>query len=139
MPALAASPRTGAAPAPAPRPRLPAASSPALEAAALSASLSRAPTAAGTVCGDPRIAGTRIAPIRGPGQCGIASPVRVTAVAGVQLDPPATIACETAAALADWVGGTVAPTAQRTLGARLSALKIAASYSCRPRNNVSEA
>lgn len=88
----------------------------------------------GSVCGDPAIRGETLAPIpaklRG---CGIADPVLVTEVDGVRLSPAATINCEAATALRKWVARGLKPAAG---AAGVSELRIAASYSCRPRNNV---
>ncbi|WP_234872616.1 extensin-like domain-containing protein [Allitabrizicola rongguiensis] len=88
----------------------------------------------GSVCGVPGIKGEEIAPItsrvRG---CGIADPVRVTSVDGVQLSPAATIDCGTAIALNRWVDQALQPAFKRD---KVAELRIAASYACRPRNNV---
>lgn len=90
----------------------------------------------GSVCGDPAIRGQVVPPIpaklRG---CGIDNPVRITAVDGVALTTPATVSCETAGALRKWVSGAVKPVIGKT-GGGLAALRVAASYSCRTRNNV---
>ena len=89
----------------------------------------------GSVCGDPAIRGQSIPPIparlRG---CGLDDGVRVTAIDGVLLSQPAKIDCTTARALRRWVGGTVKP-AVGDLGGGVVALKVAAHYSCRTRNN----
>lgn len=88
----------------------------------------------GSVCGVPGIKGEEIAPItsrvRG---CGIEDPVRVTSVDGVQLSPAATIDCDTAVALNNWVDRGLQPAFKRD---KVAELRIAASYACRPRNNV---
>ena len=88
----------------------------------------------GSVCGVPGIKGEEIAPItsrvRG---CGIEDPVRVTSVDGVQLSPAATIDCGTAVALNNWVDRALQPAFKRD---KVAQLRIAASYACRPRNNV---
>ncbi len=88
----------------------------------------------GSVCGDPAIQGEVLAPItsrvRG---CGIDAPVRVTSVDGVALSTGAVLDCETARALRAWVSGGLKPAFGRKEVARL---QVAASYACRPRNNV---
>ncbi len=88
----------------------------------------------GSVCGDPSIKGEVLAPITSRVKgCGIDNPVRVTSVDGVALNQSAVISCETAVALKDWVSGALKPAFGRK---EVVALRVAASYSCRPRNNV---
>lgn len=89
----------------------------------------------GALCGDPRLAGARIEAINGPGGCGVPQPVRLSAAAGVRLEPPVQIGCEAARAIADWVQKSAAPAAEAEAGARLIALRTAAGYSCRTRNS----
>lgn len=88
----------------------------------------------GYVCGDPDILGDELARItsnvRG---CGVEEPVRVTAVDGVRLTTPATIDCTTARALKTWVQEGMRPAFGRQ---EVVGLRIAASYICRPRNNI---
>lgn len=88
----------------------------------------------GFVCGDRAIRGEELAPItsrvRG---CGIAEPVRVTSVDGIRLTTPATIDCTTARALKSWIEDGMRPAFGRQ---EVVELRIAASYICRPRNNV---
>jgi hypothetical protein len=93
----------------------------------------------GAVCGDPAILGKSIPPIlsRVKG-CGLEDGVSVTSVAGVALTQPASIDCATAQALKDWVEGGVKPAVGRK-GGGVAALQVAASYTCRPRNNQSGA
>ena len=90
----------------------------------------------GAVCGDPAIRGTALAaiPARLDG-CGLEEGVRVRAVAGVALSSPVDIDCPTARALKRWVETGVEPAIGRR-GGGVVALSVAASYSCRPRNNV---
>lgn len=90
----------------------------------------------GSVCGDPAIRGQAVPPI--PARiagCGLANPVRITAVDGVALTTPATVNCEAAAALRSWVTNTAKPALDKA-GGGLAALQVAGSYSCRTRNNV---
>ncbi len=89
----------------------------------------------GAICGDPAIEGQNLSPIAGRLRgCGVAKPVRVTAVDGVALSLPATLNCDAARALRNWVSGAVKPAVGR-LGGGVSSLKVAAHYSCRTRNN----
>jgi hypothetical protein len=89
----------------------------------------------GTVCGDPAIVGKSIPPILAKTKgCGLDEGVSVTSVAGVALSQPASIDCATARSLKDWVEGGVKPAVGRK-GGGVVALQVAASYSCRPRNN----
>lgn len=91
------------------------------------------------LCGDARLLGVRIGPVGEdaalPG-CGAPEAVRVTAVAGVRLDPPATVNCQVGRRLADWVERGVQPASQRAFGRPVTSLKNAASYACRRRNNL---
>lgn len=88
----------------------------------------------GYVCDDPGILGEELAPITSKIKaCNVEEPVRVTSVDGLTLSPPATITCQTATALKKWVKGAVKPTFGRR---QIVGLTVAASYSCRPRNNV---
>lgn len=94
-----------------------------------------ATTRAGSICGDRSIRGQKLAPI--PGRlkgCGIAAPVRVTAVDGVTLSQPATLNCQAAKALNKWVKGSVKPAVGR-LGGGVASLTVLSHYSCRTRNN----
>ena len=89
----------------------------------------------GSVCSDPRIKGEVIASI--PGRiagCGVENPVRITSVSGVRLTQAATVNCETATALNDWVNNGIKPAVGRR-GGGLEALKVVAHYACRTRNN----
>ena len=95
------------------------------------------PVPLGEVCGDPALVGTGLLPIAGEGGCGVAAPVSLAAAAGVSLEPPATVACGTARALAAWLrrDGS-ARFAER--GAVLAALVVVDGYSCRNRNRAEE-
>lgn len=88
----------------------------------------------GYVCGDPDIRGQDLAAIgsKVPG-CGVPEPVRVTQIDGVRLSQPATINCQTARALKTWLDRGARPAFR---GRQIVELKIAASYICRPRNNI---
>jgi hypothetical protein len=88
----------------------------------------------GEVCGSPALVGTRLPALR-EGGCGIAAPIRLNSAAGVALEPPPVIACETALALVTWLRrGPVASFA--ALGQQLRAVAVVDAYSCRNRNRV---
>lgn len=88
----------------------------------------------GSVCGDPSIRGGSIPPIPAKvSGCGIPDPVHITEVDGLRLSTPATMDCDAARALKKWVQRGLKPAAS---GAKIKGLVVAASYSCRPRNNV---
>ena len=89
----------------------------------------------GSVCNDPAIRGARVQPISGRLQgCGVAEPVRVSAVDGVALSQAAIMDCATARALKAWIEGSVKPAIGR-LGGGLARLEVAAHYVCRTRNH----
>jgi hypothetical protein len=71
--------------------------------------------------------------------CGAAGQIRISAIKlkngkQVALRPSALIRCETAEVIADWVREDLAP-ATETYGG-LVRIEVAASYHCRPRNNI---
>ncbi|MBF9034130.1 hypothetical protein HKCCE2091_07750 [Rhodobacterales bacterium HKCCE2091] len=93
------------------------------------------PGTRGQLCGRPGIVGERLDPI--PGRisgCGIAEPVRVREIDGVTLTSPATVNCDAARALQDWLNEAAIPIVGRT-GGGVSNLRVVASYACRTRNN----
>lgn len=94
----------------------------------------RVTSGAGSVCGVREIKGMAVAPVRGPGACGIAKPVKISSVSGVTLNMQPTIDCTTAKALNDWVRGGVIPAVGRR-GGGVAGLHIIAAYSCRTRNS----
>ncbi|MGB5558623.1 MAG: extensin family protein, partial [Paracoccaceae bacterium] len=84
----------------------------------------------GALCGIEGIQGVKLAPIAGRIQgCGVADPVRVVSVDGVQLSTPAIMDCPTAQALNAWVVRGVKPSIGR-LGGGVAGLKVAAHYAC---------
>ena len=87
----------------------------------------------GALCGDRAIQGQRLARITSKiSGCGIAEPVRVSAIDGIRLSQPATLDCVTAKALHSWIDKGLRPAyAPR----KVVELKVAAHYICRPRNN----
>lgn len=89
----------------------------------------------GALCGQRGIIGDRLERI--PGRingCGIAEPVRVREIDGITLAQPATINCDTALAVQEWLNDAVIPTVGR-YGGGVASLRVVASYSCRTRNN----
>lgn len=88
----------------------------------------------GSVCGDPDIRGQEIPAITSKTKgCGVAEPVRVTAINGIPFSQPATFDCDTARALKRWMREGMAP----AFGNReVVELHIFGSYMCRSRNNV---
>lgn len=76
-----------------------------------------------------------ISRIRERNGCEVRDAWRVELVGAVGFSRPATLNCGMAAPLNDWLENTVQPTAQRAFGESIVSVDIAASYSCRPRNN----
>ena len=74
----------------------------------------------------------------GPSVCGALQPFFVAAVGdgAVRLHPAALLRCPMVPALEQWLARAVAPAARTYLGSSVVALTIAASYACRPMNNV---
>ena len=71
--------------------------------------------------------------------CQVPNPWRIHSLANVSFSTPATLNCGMADPLNDWLNSVVQPAARRSFGESVVALDILASYSCRPRNNVSGA
>jgi hypothetical protein len=74
-------------------------------------------------------------PIGSEGGCGTPAPIEVTAIAGVRLEPPATVNCRLAAKLHGWITGSVQPAALKDLKTQVEVIHTASSYVCRRRNN----
>ncbi len=74
----------------------------------------------------------------GPASCGAIQPLFVSATAQgrVSLNPQATLRCPMVPAVDHWVRTSVLPAARHYLGADVVELKVAGSYSCRPRNGI---
>lgn len=75
----------------------------------------------------------------GPSYCGTVNPFEMSAAADgrVALKPPALLRCPMIPQVDRWVRTSAAPAAQHYFGSPLVEVKVAASYSCRPMNNVS--
>ena len=73
--------------------------------------------------------------------CGAQQPFEMTAAANgaVQLIPTATLRCSMIPAVDHWVINVVQPSAQAAFGKPVVELKVASSYSCRPRNGIAGA
>jgi hypothetical protein len=88
----------------------------------------------GQVCNDPAIQGARIGRVPGAGACGIEQAIRVRSIAGITLEPRATLDCRTAVAQKSWVECGVLP-AVRGDGGGATSLRVVSYYACRTRNN----
>jgi len=89
----------------------------------------------GSVCGARDIKGVTLAPIAGRlNGCGLEDGVQIDSVAGVALTQRTVVDCPTALALRTWLTDAVIPTVGRT-GGGVAALRVAAHYACRTRNN----
>ncbi|WP_333828371.1 extensin family protein [Pararhodobacter sp.] len=87
------------------------------------------------LCGVSTLEGQPMARVTSAVQgCGIAEPVSVTAVAGIRLSQPATLECDTARAFDRWVRQVMLP-AMGNAGGGVTQIRVAAHYTCRPRNN----
>ncbi len=77
----------------------------------------------------------------GPGHCGALQPFEMSAaVSGqVSLRPAALLRCPMVPAVEHWMRMHVVPAARRNYGLPIVEVKVAASYGCRPMNNVSGA
>ncbi len=69
--------------------------------------------------------------IGGPGGCGAAAPIEVSAVAGIVIEPPATLTCKFTKVLHRWARGALQQAAKAALDDRLVSLTNVASYTCR--------
>ena len=71
--------------------------------------------------------------------CGVTHAYKINGVDGVKFINTATINCETADTLGEWFNKTVQPAAMAAYGQKVVKVTVAASYACRPRDNVSGA
>lgn len=91
--------------------------------------------ARGAVCGDPALQGDVVGMV--PGRingCGVKNAIKLRSVSGVTLSQQSVMDCGTAKALKQWVDGSVKP-AFGNRGGGISAIRVAAHYACRTRNN----
>lgn len=77
----------------------------------------------------------------GPSVCGTERPFELSAVddGRVRLKPAAMLRCPMIPQVERWIRESVGPAARYYLGSELVEITVAASYSCRPMNNVSGA
>ncbi len=80
--------------------------------------------------------GDQLQPFEEANGCGIPNPWRMRSLSGVQLSQPATLNCGEIAAVDDWLNTTVQKAAAKDFGEPVVGIEVAASYACRPRNNV---
>lgn len=77
------------------------------------------------------------------GACGIVAPIRLASIGSgdseVKLTPAATIDCRVGDALSRWMDEVVQPAAEENFGGRVTAVRVAASYHCRPRDGIAGA
>lgn len=99
----------------------------------------RACLASGAVRDGPFVK-TRLS-LGGPSVCGAEQPFEMAAADGgrVALSPAALLRCPMIPQVDRWVVNAIEPAARRIYGVPLSEVKVAASYACRPMNNVSGA
>lgn len=74
--------------------------------------------------------------IDGPGSCGIANPVRLTAAGSIRFAHAADLDCQMATRFHDFLLRTVDPLARRHLGAPVVGVPLGESYDCRPRSGI---
>ena len=72
------------------------------------------------------------------GTCGISSPAEVSALGNgaIALSEKAVVNCRLAETLATWMRDKVNPAARQYLGGNVDGIRVAASYSCRTRDNI---
>jgi hypothetical protein len=73
-----------------------------------------------------------LAPLK-EGICGAPAPILVKSIAGVAIEPSATMTCALASGVATWISKTVQPQAKALLGTQVVTLHNASSYACRNR------
>jgi hypothetical protein len=78
---------------------------------------------------------TTLGRIAEPSGCYVPNPVSIKSIGNVEFSQPATLNCGMVSPVHDWLRNTVQPAAQSAYGERVVSVDIAASYSCRPRNN----
>ena len=88
------------------------------------------------ICGFPDVLGFEIDDIDGGAGrgCGVSDPVRVFAVGSTRLSTSARLNCDAVGALRTWLDEGAQPAA-RNSRTHIAEIKVAASYSCRSRNN----
>ena len=105
-----------------------------------SPSISQIGSQCATLQASGQVIGTLSAPITGPGGCGIANPIVLSAIIltsgrSVKIKPAAVMGCSLALELATWVRKDVALTV-RSSGKHLSVIDDEGAYECRTRNGL---
>jgi len=95
----------------------------------------RAPEAACTVKPSRIGLAEKISNIDEGNGCEVPNAWQVQSLGSVSFSNAATMNCGMAEPLKDWLEDVVQPSAQRTYGESVVSVDVAASYSCRPRNN----
>ena len=91
------------------------------------------------LCGDFGLIGLKLPTItKTNSACGIPEPVEVHFVSGIKLSERPVLNCETAKTLRTWVDEAAQPSAQK-IRARITDIRVVASYVCRTRNSQSGA
>jgi hypothetical protein len=84
------------------------------------------------ICGNPALTGVAVDRISSrTNGCGVEEPVQITEVDGIRLSTPATMDCNTANALAQWVDQGLQPAFDQPV----VGIQVAGHYICRTRNN----
>ena len=79
-----------------------------------------------------KVAFTPVPSVHGAGECGIAAPLKVTALSKrIALKPAATMNCRTALASARWAHRELAPAARRRYASNVREVRHMSAYSCR--------
>ena len=131
---LSSHPAPVTSPLPPPRPKITAAAEAPANKTAAAPATGPKPGTRGALCGDAALTGTVLAPIKGRVKgCSVAEPVSVEFVAGVRLNPAATLDCPTAEALKAWTLKGLQPAFSPR---KVVELRIFGSYTCRSRNNT---
>lgn len=76
-----------------------------------------------------------ISAVNGGNGCRVPNPWRVYSISHMNFSQPATMTCGMVSPLDAWIQNSVQPAAQRSFGESVTGFEVAASYSCRPRNN----
>ena len=78
------------------------------------------------------------AALGGPSVCGALRPFEMSGALGgrVAMNPPALLRCPMIPQVERWVAESVAPLARYHLGSPVVGMKVAASYACRPIDNI---
>jgi hypothetical protein len=78
-----------------------------------------------------KVAYTDVPPIHGGAACGIAHPVKVSAIGSIAMKPAATLTCDMAASFAGWTRKELVSSARWRYFSGVKAIHQGSSYSCR--------